>query len=120
MDGSESFWVVTIAARIAHRFAAKKCFGLRYPHSIFALKLSKPASNNTVTAAMAPNMSLFSVNAILILAVDDSSRILAKCDYHRPSAVRSLKLGQITTRLTLSPEHLRIRTATPVPMRIQP
>lgn len=31
---------------------------------------------------MAPNMSLFSVNAVLILSTDDSSRILAK--YYSP------------------------------------
>jgi hypothetical protein len=31
---------------------------------------------------MAPNMSLFSVNAVLILAADDASRILAK--YYSP------------------------------------
>lgn len=31
---------------------------------------------------MAPNMTLFSVNAILLLATDDSSRILAK--YYNP------------------------------------
>lgn len=35
-------------------------------------------------AAMPLNMSLFCVNAILILAVDDSSRILAKCDCDCP------------------------------------
>lgn len=35
--------------------------------------------NRTSYTTMAPNMSLFTVNAILILATDDSSRILAKC-----------------------------------------
>jgi hypothetical protein len=34
------------------------------------------------TATMAPNMSLFSVNAILLLAADDNSRILTK--YYSP------------------------------------
>jgi len=35
-----------------------------------------------LTAIMAPNMSLFSVNAILVLSTDDSSRILTR--YYSP------------------------------------
>ena len=43
------------------------------------------------TANMAPNMSLFSVNAILILSTDDSSRILAK--YYSPPHIPSTAVG---------------------------
>jgi hypothetical protein len=39
-------------------------------------------STNTEAASMAPNMSLFSVNAILVVSADDSSRILTK--YYSP------------------------------------
>lgn len=42
-------------------------------------------SNPLFTATMSPNMSLFSVNAILILSTDDRSRILAKY-YSAPHA----------------------------------
>lgn len=40
---------------------------------------------------MSPNMSLFSVNAILVLSTDDSSRILAK--YYSPPHIPSNAQG---------------------------
>lgn len=40
---------------------------------------------------MAPNMSLFSINAILLLSADDSSRILAK--YYSPPHIPSTPAG---------------------------
>ena len=42
---------------------------------------------HAITTIMSPNMSLFSVNAILVLSTDDRSRILTKyyCAPHPPS-----------------------------------
>jgi len=51
------------------------------PHP-FPLLLPHPSDLSATTAAMPPNMSLFSINAILLLSADDNSRILTK--YYSP------------------------------------
>jgi hypothetical protein len=49
------------------------------------------ALQSRVIVTMAPNMSLFSVNAVLILAADDASRILAK--YYSPPHIPTTAQG---------------------------
>jgi hypothetical protein len=51
-------------------------------HRIHNKNIPLPPHCAHTTATMAPNMSLFSVNAILLLAADDNSRILTK--YYSP------------------------------------
>jgi hypothetical protein len=50
---------------------------------------------HTLIPAMAPNLTLFSVNAILILSTDDSTRILAKY-YTAPHAPAGTPAGSTT------------------------
>lgn len=50
----------------------------RKDRNSFSLLFDRALESQTLTGTMAPNMSLFSVNAILVLSTDDSSRILAK------------------------------------------